>query len=506
MSTPNVLLLLTDQQQASTIAPESPCSTPNVDRLAAEGTRFSRCYASNPICSPSRASLLTGVLPHEHGMVDCTHTVPPYRARFRTSLPTWSESLADAGYYLGYVGKWHIERSRRLETFGFDEYTVGWTGEFDEGYREHRCNLGLEPELDRSPAALNDAGVVGQPGYRDLTLYGTHDDPPAGTREYYTYTLGEEFVRERENEDNPWCLTVSTYGPHDPYVIPREYAAQYDPNELEKPANVHDSMADKPELYRRQRTVWDDLQWEDIATARAHYFAYCSLIDDQVGQLLDTLEKTGQLDDTVVIYASDHGDFLGAHRLFTKGAPPFEEAYRVPLVVRRPGDKLRVCDDIVQLHDLAPTLADLGGGEMRPGAARTPICNEMAVRVKGTFEYEGERSFRACSLVPFLDGSRPSGYRDEAYAEFHGQRFGWTQRVVWDDRYKYVFNGFGHDELYDLRENPHELLNRIDDPDHEAHAARLARRMWEIARDTNDYSLFMAQDAMYRFAPVGPKS
>lgn len=505
MPTPNVLLLLTDQQQASTIDPESPCATPNVDRLAGEGTRFRRCYTSNPICSPSRASLLTGVLPHEHGMVDCTHTVPPYRARFRQDLLTWSESLAEAGYYLGYVGKWHIERSRKLEEFGFDEYTIGWTDKLEDGYRDHRRGLGLDPNPDRSPDGLEDAGVVEQPGYRDLTLYGTHDEPVDGTREYYTYTLGEQFVRDRASADEPWCLTVSTYGPHDPYIVPEAYADRYDSDDLEKPANLHDSMADKPELYRRQQSVWDGLGWAEIAEARAHYFAYCSLIDDQVGRLLDALAETGQLDDTVVIYASDHGDFLGAHRLFTKGAPPFEETYRVPLVIRRPGDEGRVRDDVVQLHDLAPTIAELGGCDTRPGRARTPIRNDMALQVKGELGHDADRSFRSRSLVPFLDGDGPDRHRDEAYAEFHGQRFNWTQRIVWDDRYKYVFNGFARDELYDLEEDPDELVNRVDDPDHRAHTERLARRMWEIARDTNDYSLYQAQDSMYRFAPVGPE-
>ena len=134
MTRPNLLFLITDQQQAATIDPSTPCQTPHLDRLAAAGTRFTRCYAPNPICSPSRASLMTGLLPHSHGMVDVTHAVEPYRAELKPGLPFWSRTLQQVGYHTAYLGKWHIERSNRLENFGFETYDV-------EQY--HQCRVWL---------------------------------------------------------------------------------------------------------------------------------------------------------------------------------------------------------------------------------------------------------------------------------------------------------------------------------------------------------------------------
>ncbi|NLS79665.1 MAG: sulfatase-like hydrolase/transferase, partial [Chloroflexi bacterium] len=125
---PNVLFLMTDQQQAGTLDPGSPCQTPNLDRLARQGTRFTNAHTVNAICSPTRASLFTGVYPSQHGMVDCAHAVPDYRARLRTYLEMWSQRLAAHGYRCGYFGKWHVERSENLRHFGFEEYDLEGSG------------------------------------------------------------------------------------------------------------------------------------------------------------------------------------------------------------------------------------------------------------------------------------------------------------------------------------------------------------------------------------------
>lgn len=499
-----MLVLLTDQQRGDTLAPSTPCRLPNLDRLAADGTRFSRCYAPNPICSPSRASLFTGVLPHVHGMINVTHGVEPYGARFRDDLDTWSERLSEAGYHTGYFGKWHVERSGDLRRFGFDEYEIYWSDAFDRNFAKYRRSRGLPPNPARSPDALDDAVTVSHEGYEDFLVCGVHDEPE-GTTERYVYVRGEEFVRGAADRDEPWALVVSTYGPHDPYVPPRDAYERYDPDAIEKPASFHDPMRDKPSIYRRQRGVWSDLPWEAYARATACYYAYCSHIDDQVGRLLDALEETGQLDNTVVVFASDHGDYMGAHRLLLKGVPAFEEAYRVPLLVRAPGGAERVRDEPVQLHDVGPTVLDLVGVDGSfPPRSRMEVRNPHARGGDAIRELEGEPSFRARSLAPFLDGDRPEGYVPEAFAEFHGQDFGWTQRVYWRDDEKYVFNAFDRDECYDLGSDPHELLNVADDPEYEGRVKELAGRAWEIARETGDYAISELHYGMHRFGPVGP--
>lgn len=472
---PNFLVILTDQQQAATVQPGPPCLTPALDALAGEGVRFDRCYTPSPVCSPARASLMTGLLPHQHGMVDVSHTVPSYRADLRPGVDTWSALLARRGYRLGYYGKWHVERSERLEDFGFAEHEVFLRP--SPRYLAHRRALGLPERPDR----LAPSYVLRQPGYRDLTLYGVADEPVEATTEHYVCTRALEFLERAVAGPAPWALVVATQGPHEPYVVPRALYERYDPAALVPPASFDDDLADRPAIYRRQRGVWEGMAWEQFAEATACYYSLCSLIDDQVARLLGALDAAGQRDQTVVIFTSDHGDLMGAHRLLLKGVPAFEEVYRVPLIVRWPRGAAggRVVERIVQLHDLAPTFVELAGA--------------------GRLDAHGR------SLVGELTGRPDRARRQEAVAELHGQRFSYTQRVVWDARYKYVFNAFDFDELYDLRDDPAELVNLAGRSQARPVLERLAARMWAIARETGDFSLSEAQDGTYRYVAVGPQ-
>lgn len=506
MPRPNIVVLFTDQQQAATVHPDSTCQTPTLDEFSASGTRFDRCYSPNPICSPSRASFMTGVLPHVHGMINVTHGVEPYGANFRTDLETWSQRLQDAGYTNGYFGKWHVERSGDLDEFGFDDYGILRSAAFRSAFQDYRASLGLDPEPDRSATAVRNPIVVQDEGYDDYLLSGQIDEPVEGMVDHFIYSEGTEFIERAAERDGPWSTVISTYAPHDPYLSPTTFRDQYDIDDVERPPSFEDSLADNPDIYRRQQSVWDDLSWDEYAEAIASYYGYCSFLDWQVGRLVETLRETGQLDNTVIVYTSDHGDYAGAHGLFLKGVPAFEEAYRVPCLVRTPPaypDGV-VRDDIVQLQDLAPTIVDLATGESFPPTSRLPPESPHARGGENVTALEREPSFTATSLVPFLDDERPRDHTNDAFAEFHGQDFAWTQRVYWRDEIKYVFNTFDDDELYDLDGDPHELANLADDPDHEATKKALAERMWEIARETGDYQISELHYGMHRFAPVGP--
>jgi arylsulfatase A-like enzyme len=515
MSQPNVVVVLTDQQQAQTVEPDSQCSMSNVSRLAAEGTRFSRAYTANPVCSPSRASLFTGHLPHNHGMVDVAHNVEPYRANFRDELETWPDRLADTGYTLGYFGKWHVERSNELERFGFDTYDVLRGDEFKEGYQQYRQSLGLDPDIDLrnlygwdgvDDSPLSMATFAEHDGYKDLLVYGTHTEPAAGMKDYYVFEQGIDFITDHADSD-PWCLTISADGPHDPYLVPESYYEQYDADAFERPPNFDDNLEDKPAAYRNHQRVWDEFGWKEFAEARACYYAYCSFIDDQIGRVLDALERTDQLNETVIVFASDHGDQMGGHRLFLKGGFSFEESYRIPMIVRHPdGIGGQVRDELVQLHDLSATITDVAGTGAFPEQTTVPIENPIASASGEPVdtEVETDTSFHPTSLLPFIHGERPVDHRQEAFAEFHGVRFFTTQRIVWDDRYKYVFNANDRDELYDLQRDPHEQTNLVSSPDYQEIKRDLAERMWEIIDETGDYTIFNTDYGMFRFAPIGP--
>ncbi len=482
MPRPNLLFLITDQQQAATVEPDSMCRTPFLDQLAARGVRFGRCYVPNPICSPSRASLFTGVLPHTHGMVDCTHTVEPYRAKFNAELPFWTRNLQAAGYRTAYFGKWHIERTGQLEDFGFDVYETDFAG-----HAEHCHRLGIDTGRGRFLRSR----AVQQKGYRDFLLYAVTDRPAAATRPHYLYERGIRFLREAARDPaRPWALFLSTQEPHDPYVAPREMLerCESDPAAIPRPASFDDDLADRPAIYRRCQGVWRDLDWPQFAEATACYHAVCSLIDAQVGRVLAALDELGMADNTIVVYTSDHGDYMGAHRLMLKGIPAFEEAYRVPMILAGPGvPEGRVVPRIISQMDLAPTLLALTTGEPFPCFGR--------------------------SLVPLLE-SKEAAWDNEAFAECHGQRFFYTQRILWRGNWKYVFNGFDDDELYDLEADPHELHNLAPAAGensgggpgaHRDALEAMAARMWQIIADTGDHNMSRAQYGMFRFAPVGPE-
>jgi choline-sulfatase len=462
----NLLFLITDQQRADTVEPGTLCQTPHLAALATAGTRFERCYTVNPICSPTRASLMTGLLPHSHGMVDCTHAVEPYRAELKADLPFWSRTLQAAGYHTAYFGKWHIERTNRLEQFGFDVYDV----------EQYHQKLGLV-ERDSS---MRPKAAVHQKGYRDFLLYGVTDQAAEATPEYQLYSRGIEFVQEASRDSGrPWALFLSTEAPHDPYVVPRTYYERYDPADISRPPSFDDDLSNRPAIYRRVQRVWHELTWPQFAQATACYYALCSLIDDQVGRILAALRDLGQEEHTIVVFTSDHGDYLGAHRLMLKGIPAFEEAYRVPLIMKGPRIPAgRQVKQTVSLLDLAPTMVELTLGSGFPGQGR--------------------------SLMPLLQPTQTE-WQAEALAECHGQRFYYTQRVLWRDNYKYIFNGFDEDELYDLQTDPHELRNLALEPASQPLLEAMAGRMWEIIRQTDDLNMYQAQYGMFRFAPVGPE-
>ncbi len=324
MIRPNLLFLMTDQQRADTIEPQTVCRTPNLDELAAGGTRFQRCYTVNPICSPARASLMTGLLPHNHGMVDVTHAVPAYRARFDATLPVWPRQLQKAGYDTAYFGKWHVERSNRLENFGFDTYEV----------EQYQQKLGLV-EVEEG---LIDRKVVRQKGYADFLFYGVSNEAVETLPEYKMYSDGIAFLEQAAaNPDRPWALFLSTEAPHDPYVAPQRYYKRYTVDDISPPANFEDDLAGRPAIYDRIQSVWNDLTWEDFAQATTCYYANCTMIDEQIGRILEALDLLEMRENTVIVFTSDHGDYMAEHRLMLKGIPGFEGAYRVPLISKRAG-------------------------------------------------------------------------------------------------------------------------------------------------------------------------
>jgi len=460
---PNILIFMTDHQRGDTVLNEHSCITPNVDKLAAEGVTFAETYCPSPHCCPSRATFMSGLYPSRHGVWNNVCNAMRLSAGLNEGVRLWSEDLSDAGYELAYSGKWHVSAVESPADRGWRELFVSATGAEHHGVRWDRYKQIAE---EAEPAERGEGEIL-RPGYGTYKAYGLAG--PEGNS-HDEKALGEAIraLPELAASGKPWCLFVGTISPHDPYYAPQKFLDLYDIDDVPLPAAYDDTLEDKPRIYRRMRDMrWGQLTEREVRQAVRHFWAACSCLDDQFGRLLTALDQTGQADETLVLYCADHGDYCGEHGLFAKGVPCFRGAYHVPAVVRWPtgiAEPGRRVEDFVSLADFAPTFTELAGG--RPDAALT-----------------------GGSLLPFLQGRSPGAWRDAVFTQCNGVELYYTQRSVRTRDFKYVFNGFDDDELYDLRADPDETTNQAGNRRYEAVKRQLVRRMWQFARREQDAAI-----------------
>ena len=246
MRSPNILLILTDQQQAQTIESASPCTMPNVQSLASQGVQFSRAYTPCVVCSPARASLFSSYYPHQHGTLTVVHSRPAISLLSAEPMRYFTTSLKDRGYNQTHVGRWHVTPEEDPLVAGYDEaFTV-------EDVKKMRVDNGLS-ELFHSPDALESPIYLNRPGWKDWLVSATLNEPTELTLDGCIGQMGVQKLEELCKKPEPWHLTVSFYSPHDPYSCTREYENLYDYKDIHKPSNWDDDMKDKPALYRRHR-------------------------------------------------------------------------------------------------------------------------------------------------------------------------------------------------------------------------------------------------------------
>jgi arylsulfatase A-like enzyme len=470
---PNILLFIADGMQARPLAADHPCITPNVERLAGRGILFSRAYTILPTCSPARASLMTGLLPHNHGVWTVEHTVDEDQCVLR-DRPHWAQRLVAAGYRTAYFGKWHIERSYDLPRFGWQHNRCTRTEE--ARYIKHSVADDERARLDPSLSKW----LKGPEGYNDMLHYGVTDLPVASREVSVPAGEAIEYLESTAGAAEPWCCCVSYPSPNEAMVASRETFDLYDPAKLDLPANRDDTMADKPAVYRRCRDIWKDHTADDWRIALACYYARITEMDMQLGRLLEFLGRTGQLANTIVIVTSDHGKYVGAHGMDAHNFGAFEEIYNIPLIVAGPGIVAGATTDArVGIHDLCPTILDLAGLE--------PISG-----------------LDARTFAPVLTSPADTGDFQAGYAEYWGNRLYLTQRVYWEGPWKYVFNGFDYDELYNLADDPHELHNLACRPEHRDRVKSMMAAIWQRARATGDKTLQGVHYHPLRLPPVGP--
>ncbi|MGQ9730386.1 MAG: sulfatase-like hydrolase/transferase [Candidatus Zipacnadales bacterium] len=432
---PNILIFMTDQEQADVVHPDHPCRTPNAQRLIDEGLLFTQLYCPTAHCCPTRATFMTGLYPSRHGVHNNVANPVALSYGLAPGVRTFSEDLREAGYELQYAGKWHVSVEENPSDRGWGELMVTCgKGSFHHQSWEQWENMLPDP----SPPSPRQRGQVFRPGWGHYRLYGAvPDGGPRGYEQLHDCQIvqaGLKALPHLATSGKPWMLYIGVNGPHDPFIIPERFARMYDPATIPLPVSFHDTMEDKPRVYQRMRQMyWGQLTEEEVRESVAHYWGYCTMMDALFGEVLEALEATGQADNTLVIFTSDHGDYAGAHGLYCKGVPAFREAYNVPLIMRWPRgltEPGRLHEEFVSSADFAPTFLELAG---------CPVPENLTGR----------------SLVPFLSGQAPNDWREEIHHQLNGVELYYSQRTVRTKNWRYSYNGFDFDELYDLQSDTH---------------------------------------------------
>ena len=460
---PNIIFIMSDDHayQALSCYDGSLNQTPNIDRLAKEGLIFMNSFVCNSICAPSRASLLTGKFSHMNGQFD-------NRIRFDSSQLTFPRLLQESGYETAIIGKWHL----KSQPTGFDYWNVlPGQGHY---YNPDFIRMGKRERVEGYVTNL----------ITDFSL---------------------EWLEIR-NKEKPFCLMVHHKAPHRTWMPDSTHFSLYEPENFPLPSNYFDDykgrlaageqkmsviedmdlvydlkMFDEegeiPSRYRNwylpmldrmnegQRKAWDreynektkafknaDLKGEELAIWKfnrylADYLKCIASVDDNVGRILDYLEQSGLSDNTIVVYTSDQGFYLGEHGWFDKRFM-YEESLRMPLIMKLPGDsEAREIGQLVQNIDFAPTFLDLAG---------IKIPEEM----------------QGVSLLPLMEGKDSEGWRESIYYHYYEYPGGGhsvkRHYGIRTERYKLIhfYDDIDSWELFDLEQDPREMNNLISDPDY----------------------------------------
>ncbi|CAA9301253.1 MAG: Mucin-desulfating sulfatase MdsA precursor [uncultured Friedmanniella sp.] len=476
----NILFFLTDQHRYDTMGfnGNRVARTPVLDAIAAEGTVFDSFYTPTAICTPARASLLTGAAPFRHQLLANYERNVGYKEELDPEQFTFSRALRDAGYNVGLVGKWHVGSRRTAADHGFDgDDFRGWHNPVD-----HPLYEAFLAERGHPPYAISGAMRGRFPNGNEGNLIAARlEQPVEATFEYFLAEQAIERLRqyaaEHHRDGRPFYLATHFFGPHLPYIIPQEYFDLYDPADISLPASIAETFAGKPPVQANYSAHWafDTMPEDQSRKLIAAYWGYVTMIDEQIGRVLDAARELDVLDDSAIFFSADHGEFTGAHRLHDKGPAMYEDIYHLPCVVRAPAGVSGRCSRYATLIDFTATILDLAG--LDPGQV-----------------VDGE------SLLPVVRGEAVPE-RDELVLEFHGHHFPYPQRALLRDGLKLVVNPESVNELYDLRSDPDELHNRYQHPELRAQRDALMHRLYHLLRERGD-NFYHWMATMY---DVGPK-
>ncbi|WGY46643.1 sulfatase [Vibrio sp. ABG19] len=470
---PNIVYIIVDDQRFDALGFMNPVAvTPNMDKMAANGVHFKNAFVTSSLSSPSRASVLTGMYSHNHGIVD--NNPNPVAEK----LNYFPQELKKAGYQTGFFGKWHFGGIEEKATAGFAGFDR-WVGLIGQGDYYPVNMLG-------NPAQLNiDGKMVNQKGYI--------------TDELTDYTL--DFIEHRD-KSKPFMVYLSHKGVHADFLPAPRHKDTLKGKTFPVPdsyANTEDNYKGKPRWVEDQRNSWHGVDFPymkniDLNEFQRDYYETLRSVDDSVGRVQQYLEEHDLAENTIIMLMGDNGFQFGEHGLTDKRTA-YEASIRVPLIASGPGfDKGRVVEDVVANIDIAPTLLDAAG-------------------VKSPDWYDGS------SFYPLAHGAKPEKPRDTSfvYEYFWEYNFPYTPTTfaIRNNTYKYIqyYGLWDTEELYNLKDDPDEMHNLINSKDEDIIKTKIALRkeLFEKLKDHNGnniipYNMRRSEGVVQRHGPEGQKS
>jgi choline-sulfatase len=447
MPRPNILVIQADQMTALCLSAYGRpyAITPNIDKIAENGTTFTNSYCNNPVCGPSRASMMTGRLPSDVGVFD-------NGAEFLPSEPTFAHYLRKLGYKTTLSGKMHFVGSDQLH--GFEERLTtdiypsdfAWTADWEQTDEPY------------APSVMSLLSVV-EAGHCERNLQIDYDE------EVFTAAKKEMFDHARSNDDRPFMLHVSFTQPHNPFVAGRKYWDMYEGLDIPEPEVAYIDYKERdPWSQRYYKTIRQDefdITADQLQTARRAYFAMVSHLDELVGGLMSTLKSIGQLENTYIFITSDHGEMLGERGMWYK-FNPYEASIRVPLIAQGPKFKAGHREDsLASLVDLLPTFVDIAsGGKFTDFAA----------------PFDGRSLFELPERL---------SDRDKIFIEFNGEGLYAPALIMISGSLKLVHCRTDPKMLFNLTKDPLELINLANDPDYESRMEEMFTEM-QLRWDEHD--------------------
>ena len=492
----NLVFIFTDQQRYDTIGTHSSrkLRTPNLDRLAGGSVLFDRAYVSQPVCTPSRATIVTGLYPHSHRLITNNLILAD-------EIPTIADLAKDGGFDTAYMGKWHLG-NEVIQQHGFDTWVST-----EDNYRRHYGREEYKAAHSQYDAFLRSSGFKPDREDEDFTSFSRDFAtriPEEFSKPAFTAREADRYIEG--HQDKPFMLYINFLEPHPPYLS--AFDEMYSPEDIDLPFNFEEiPPEDAPLKYAsgrfHARHVGRHFPLADEKTWRkqiARYWGQVTLMDKYTGEILNSLERHGVADRTVVVFTSDHGDMMGDFRMLGKGVM-HDSSARVPLLIRVPGvtDKPRTVQEPVGQVDLVPTLLDLLG--LPPyrtvqGKSLTPIVRgEEVLQNNDVFiEYQlgvqgGAPKKKRRRKPPEISGDpavqeealRMKREFDSKYGKPVAER-----TVVSGDGFKLCLNEAGESQLYDLNSDPRELRNLFKEAAHRDRIEDMRNRIIEWQKETGD--------------------